>query len=594
MTEARKLAALLAADIAGYSRLVGADEDRTLARLRGLRGDLIEPAISVHHGRVVKRTGDGILIEFRSVVDAVRCAIEVQNGMVERNAGLPPERRIEFRVGIHLGDVVEESDGDLMGDGVNIAARLEGIAKPGAICLSEDAYRQVKSRLDLAVSDLGATQLKNIAEPVRVYSLEVGVPAPAKPASQAEPTTPDKPSARLALPDKPSIAVLPFQNMSGDPEQEYFADGMVEEIITGLSRIKWLFVIARNSSFVYKGKAVDVRQVGRELGVRYVLEGAVRKAGDRVRITAQLLESETGAHLWADRYDGKLEDVFDLQDQTTEKVVGVVEPSLRQWEIERSRRKRPENLHAYDLYLRALPHVASAMPADARIAAGFLEDALRLDPNYAAAHAFIAWCHEICFMRGGFDEADKIAGLRHAHTAIASGTDDATTLAVAALVIDILSKDHKAALSAIERALSLNPSSATALYWGALIHASSGNSAAATAYANRALRLSPFDPVAFAAHGALGHVAFQEARYDEAASCYAKAVQANPRFSLYYFVQAIALALAGRVEEARPIVGQGLELNPGARISEVLEYALPHPALADKFIEGARLLGLPE
>ena len=594
MPESRKLAAMLAADVAGYSRLAGSDEERTLARLRALRSDLIDPTIALHHGRVVKRTGDGVLIEFRSVVDAVRCAIEVQNGMLERNTGLPPERCIQFRIGIHLGDVVEESDGDLMGDGVNIAARLEGIAKPGAICLSEDAYRQVKSRIDLAVSDLGATQLKNIAEPVRVYSLEVGVPAPAKPASQAEPTTPDKPSAGLALPDKPSIAVLPFQNMSGDPEQEYFADGMVEEIITGLSRIKWLFVIARNSSFVYKGKAVDVRQVGRELGVRYVLEGAVRKAGDRVRITAQLLESETGAHLWADRYDGKLGDVFDLQDQITEKVVGVVEPSLRQSEIERSRRKRPENLDAYDLYLRALPHVASAMPADARIAAGFLEDALRLDPNYAAAHAFIAWCHEICFMRGGVDEADKIAGLRHAHTAIASGTDDATTLAVAAFVIDILSKDHKAALSAIERALSLNPSSATALYWGALIHASSGNSAAATAYANRALRLSPFDPVAFAAHGALGHVAFQEARYDEAASCYAKAVQANPRFSLYYFVQAIALALAGRVEEARPIVGQGLELNPGARISEVLEYALPHPALADKFIEGARLLGLPE
>ena len=296
------------------------------------------------------------------MVDAVRCAIEVQNGMVERNAGLPPERRIEFRVGIHLGDVVEESDGDLMGDGVNIAARLEGIAKPGAICLSEDAYRQVKARLDLAVSDLGPTQLKNIAEPVRVYSLEVGVPAPAKPAPQAEPATPEKPSARLALPDKPSIAVLAFQNMSGDPEQEYFADGMVEEIITGLSRIKWLFVIARNSSFVYKGKAVDVRQVGRELGVRYVLEGAVRKAGNRVRITAQLLEAETGAHLWADRYDGKLEDVFDLQDQITERVVGVVEPSLRQSEIERSRRKRPENLDAYDLYLRALPHMISVMP----------------------------------------------------------------------------------------------------------------------------------------------------------------------------------------------------------------------------------------
>ena len=573
--------------------LAGADEDRTLARLRGLRSDLIEPAISVHHGRVVKRTGDGILIEFRSVVDAVRCAIEVQNGMVERNAGLPPERRIEFRVGIHLGDVVEESDGDLMGDGVNIAARLEGIAKPGAICLSEDAYRQVKSRLDLAVSDLGATQLKNIAEPVRVYSLEVGVPAPARPAPQGGPATSET-SARLALPDKPSIAVLAFQNMSGDPEQEYFADGMVEEIITGLSRIKWLFVIACNSSFVYKGKAVDVRQVGRELGVRYVLEGAVRKAGNRVRITAQLLEAETGAHLWADRYDGKLEDVFDLQDQIIEKVVGVVEPSLRQSEIERSRRKRPESLDAYDLYLRALPHMTSLMPADARIAAGFLEDALRLDPNYAAAHAFIAWCHEICFMRGGFDEADKIAGLRHARTAIASGTDDAMALATAAFVIFYLSKDDKAALSAIERALSLNPSSAPAHYWGALIHAYSGNVAAATAYANRALRLSPFDPVAFVAHGTLGHVAVHEARYDEAASHYAKAVQARPQFSTLYFAQAVALALAGRVEEAGPIVGQLLQLAPGFRSSALFDHVPATPALTDKFKEGIRLLGLPE
>jgi adenylate cyclase len=592
VAETRKLAAILAADVAGYSRLAGADEDRTLARLRALRSDLIDPTIAVHHGRVVKRTGDGVLIEFRSVVDAVRCASEVQNGMAERNAGVPPERRIEFRIGIHLGDVVEESDGDLMGDGINIAARLEGIAKPGAICLSEDAYRQVKSRLDLAVSDLGPIQLKNIAEPVRVYSLEVGVPAPAKPAPQAEPATPET-SVRLALPDKASIAVLAFQNMSGDPEQEYFADGMVEEIITGLSRIKWLFVIARNSSFVYKGKAVDVRQVGRELGVRYVLEGAVRKAGDRVRITAQLLEAETGAHLWADKYDGKLEDVFDLQDQITENVVGVVEPSLRQSEIEHSRRKRPENLGAYDLYLRALPHMASVMPPGARIAAGFLEDALRLDPNYAAAHAFLAWCHEICFMRAGFDEADKIAGLRHARTAIASGTDDATALAVAAFVIGYLSKDFKAALSAIERALSLNPSSAAALYWGALIHAYSGNLAAATAYANRALRLSPFDPVAFVAHAALGHVAFREARYDEAVSHYAKAVQANPHFSTLYFALAVALALAGRVEDARPIVEQLLELAPDFRSSAILELGVTK-VFADKFIEVARLLGLPE
>ena len=274
MAETRKLAAILAADVVGYSKLAGSDEERTLARLRALRSDLIDPTIAVHNGRVVKRTGDGVLIEFRSVVDAVRCAIEVQNGMVERNAGLPPERRIELRIGIHLGDVVEESDGDLMGDGVNIAARLEGITDPGGICLSEGAYRQMKSRLDLAVSDLGAIQLKNIAEPVRVYSLEVGVPASPKPASQADPAGPEKSSSRLALPDKPSAAVLPFQNMSDDPAQEYFADGIAEDIITALSKFRWFFVIARNSSFVYKGQAVDVKRVGRELGVRYLLEGA--------------------------------------------------------------------------------------------------------------------------------------------------------------------------------------------------------------------------------------------------------------------------------------------------------------------------------
>jgi adenylate cyclase len=593
MSETRKLAAILAADVVGYSRLTGADEDRTLARLRALRSDLIDPTIAVHKGRVVKRTGDGALVEFRSVVDAVRCAIEVQNGMVERNAGLPPDRRIEFRIGIHLGDVVEESDGDLMGDGVNIAARLEGVAMPGAICLSEDAYRQVRARLDLAVSDLGETKLKNIVEPVRVYSLQVGVPAQAKSAAPAEPAVPEKLSPQLALPDKPSIAVLAFQNMSGDPEQEYFADGMVEDIITGLSRIKWLFVIARNSSFVYRGKAVDVRQVGRELGVRYVLEGGVRKAGNRLRITAQLLEAETGAHLWADRYDGALEDVFDLQDRITDNVVGIVEPSLRRTEIERSRRKRPENLDAYDLYLRAVPHMATVMPADARIAAGLLEDALRLDPHYAAAHAHLAWCHEIFFARAGFDEVDKTAGIEHARAVIASGADDATALAIAAFAITMLSKDHATALSAVDRALSLNASCAMALYFGAYIHAISGKPATATTHANRALRLSPFDPFAFMAYSALGAAAVQEAHYDEAASHFAKAVQANPRFSTLYFFQVASLALAGRKEEAGSIVQRLLELEPGFRLRVVFEVGMVR-AVADRFAEGARILGLPE
>ena len=290
MSETRKLAAILAADVVGFSRLAGADEDRTLARLRALRSDLIDPTIAVHNGRVVKRMGDGFLVEFRSVVDAVRCAIEVQNSMVERNAGLPEERRIEFRIGIHLGDVVEESDGDLMGDGVNIAARLEGIAKPGAICLSEDAYRQVRARLDFAVSDLGEAQLKNIAEPVRIYSLEVGVPAQAKPAPPAKPAAPEKPSPPPAS-RKPSIAVLAFNNMSGDAEQEYFSDGISEDIITDLSKLSELHVVARNSSFVYKKAASPVAEVAKALGVRYVLEGSVRKAGNRVRVTAQLIDS---------------------------------------------------------------------------------------------------------------------------------------------------------------------------------------------------------------------------------------------------------------------------------------------------------------
>jgi adenylate cyclase len=332
MAEQRKLAAILAADVVGYSRLAGADEDRTLARLRALRSDLVDPTIAVHGGRVVKRTGDGALVEFRSVVNAVRCAIEVQTAMVERNAGLPPERRIEFRVGIHLGDVVEESDGDLMGDGVNIAARLEGVAKPGSICLSEDAYRQVRSRLDLAISDLGETTLKNIAEPIRVYALQAGLAASAQPA----PVAPAGLSTQLSLPEKPSVAVLPFQNMSGDAEQDYFADGVVEDIITALSRIRWFFVIARNSSFTYKGKAVDIRQVGRELGVRYVLEGSVRKAGNKVRITGQLIEAASARHVWAEKFDGDLADIFDLQDRITESIVGAIEPSLLSAEIARA------------------------------------------------------------------------------------------------------------------------------------------------------------------------------------------------------------------------------------------------------------------
>jgi len=375
MAETRKLAAILAADVVGYSRLAGSDEERTLARLRALRSDLIDPTIAVHHGRAVKRTGDGVLVEFRSVVDAVRCAIEVQNGMVERNAGLPPERRIDFRIGIHLGDVVEESDGDLMGDGVNIAARLESIAKPGSICLSEDAYRQVKSRLDLAVSDLGAIELKNIAEPVRVYSLAVGKPALAKPTKPAVPNRrpiflllgagivalivivagiwlavrPAKGPEMLATAPRLSIVVLPFANLNGDPAQDYLAGILTEGLTTGLSRISGTFVIARSTAFTYKGKPVDVKQVGKDLGVRYVLEGSEQQSGDRVRVNAQLIEAETGAHLWAEQFDADRANLLQMQDEIVTRLARALEIQLSAVDAARIVQTRPGNLDAEDL-----------------------------------------------------------------------------------------------------------------------------------------------------------------------------------------------------------------------------------------------------
>jgi adenylate cyclase len=584
MSETRKLAAILVSDVVGFSRLAGADEERLLARLRALRSDLIDPTVAIHKGRVVKRTGDGAIVEFRSVVDAVRCAIEIQNAMVERNAGVPEDRRIVFRIGVHVGDVVEESDGDLMGDGVNIAARLEGVCAPGAICLSEAAYWQVKSRLELAVTDQGETKLKNIVEPIRTYSLSVGAPATSKTVA---------PAASKAADEKPSIAALPFQNMSGDAEQEYFVDGLVEDIITGLSRIKSLVVIARNSSFVYKGKAVDVRQVGRELGARYVLEGSVRKAGNRLRITVQVIETETGAHLWADRFDGALDDVFDLQDQITDKVVGVVEPSVQRSEIERARRKRPESLDAYDLCLRALPHMSHIEPKGAQIAAGFLEEALKLEPDYPLAHAILAWSRQVLFLQGGLDPANKTAALAHARSAIGTRVDDATALTFGAFVTGQLGGDHATALTAIGRALSLNPSCAAAHYIAGTLNVAVGNHAAAIMHADRALRLSPFDPLAWNTPLTHGAVAFAQGRYSDAATGYAKAVEMNPAAAILHYFTSAALALAGRIEEGKATAAEALQINPKLRVRMLFEAGLPRP-IAEKVAEGMRLLDLPE
>jgi adenylate cyclase len=416
MSETRKLAAILVADVVGYSRLAGADEDRTLARLRGLRSDLIDPAIAAHHGRIVKRTGDGSIIEFRSVVDAVRCAIEVQNGLAERNCGLPPEKRIEFRIGIHLGDVVEETDGDLMGDGVNIAARLEGIAKPGAICLSEDAYRQVKQRLDLKVSDLGVTQLKNIAEPVHVYSLEVGQPANTKP--KAHGSKRRWGSAPLAsaiaallllaaagcwyvlggLLTKPvqaahlSIVVLPFANLSGDPSQDYFADGITENLTTELLRIRDSFVIARNTAFTFEGKSIDAKEIGKALGVRYVLEGSVQRDQNRVRVNAQLIDAETGAHLWADRFEENVADLFKLQDQVVARLANILGYELIRAEAEKgSRSLNPDvidlGLRGWSLIWRGIPQPLNEKREALYKARALFERALEVDPDDADALA---------------------------------------------------------------------------------------------------------------------------------------------------------------------------------------------------------------
>jgi adenylate cyclase len=376
----RKLAAVLAVDVAGYSRLMGADEEGTLARLKEHRRELVDPTIAEHHGRIVKTTGDGMLVEFASVVDAVRCAVGVQRAMVERNGTVPPEKRIEFRVGINLGDIIVDGD-DIHGDGVNIAARLEGLAEPSGICISRKVRDEVRDKLDLAFENMGEQQVKNIARPIRVF--RIVAPANVQPSTSAKPA--------LALPDKPSIAVLPFSNLSGDPKQEYFADGIVEDIITALSRIRWLFVIARNSSFTYKGKTVDVKQVGRELGVRYVLEGSVRKVSNRVRITGQLIDATTSAHVWADRFDGDVTDVFALQDEVTNRVAAVIEPKLLEAEGTRSQNRSPEDLGAWDMVMRASSLFWRLTKVDSDAAMALLDRAVTLYPDYAPAQSMLAF-----------------------------------------------------------------------------------------------------------------------------------------------------------------------------------------------------------
>jgi adenylate cyclase len=590
----RRLAAVLAADVAGYSRLMGLNEEGTLAQLKALRKSLIDSTIAAHRGRIVKTTGDGMLVEFASAVDAARCAVEVQRGVAGQNADVPQDVRIEFRIGIHVGDIIID-DNDIFGDGVNIAARLEGIAEPGGICISDDAQRQVRGKVDIAFEDMGSQTLKNIAEPMRAWRVQLGLQSTAT-AQQA--SSASQPQV-LALPDKPSIAVLPFQNMSGDSEQEYFADGMVEDIITALSRFKSLFVIARNSSFSYKGKSPDIRQVGLELGVRYVLEGSVRKAGSRLRITGQLIDTSTGAHLWADRFDGALTDVFELQDQVTEKVVTAIAPRLELAEIDRSKRKAAGNLGAYDCYLRSLVYLPQPSKQGLEEAMPLLRHATELDPNFAPAYALLLQCHAY---RKGWglilspeEESAEVARL--ARIVLRIGQDDAAALSNAAWAVAYVLRDLPHAQSLIDRAVVLNPNLAHAWANSGWINLWSGNPAVAMEHLNRAMRHDPL-------HGqhhmtmrtAFAHALFFLDKYDEAMAWaegnIREDIGAHPSLRIY----AASAAFANMPDAALAAVARLRSIDPEIRISRLASYFGPYqkPEFIEKYTKGLRLAGLPE
>jgi adenylate cyclase len=586
----RRLAAILAVDVAGYSRLMGEDEEGTLAALRAVRRELGDPKITEHRGRIVKTTGDGLLVEFASVVDAVRCAVEVQREMADRNAAVPAGRRIEFRMGVNVGDIIIE-DGDIFGDGVNIAARLEALAEPGGICISAAAHEQVRDKLDFSFEDMGEQQVKNIARPVRTHRVVIG--------STAQPiTTAAAAATELPLPEKPSLVVLPFQNMTGDAEQEYFVDGMVEEITTAIARLPWLFVIARNSAFTYKGKAVDVKQVARELGVRYVLEGSVRKAANRVRITAQLIDTASGAHIWADRFDGALDDIFELQDQVASGVVGAIEPKLRQSEIERATRKPTESLDAYDLYLRALAAFHQVTSEGFENAIRQVERALEIDPSYAPAAALAAFCRIRQVAQGWARPTPEhvAVALHFARRAIDTGKDDHDALWMAGQVIGQFSGDHKAAAAAIERALVLNPNAALAWNARGWVHLFLDEADPAIAAFERASRLSPLDPLGWWIKGGLARAHLTAGRYEEAIRWVDQTILEQPRWTPALWMKIVLYELMGRHSEACEALKPMLEAWPGFTIEAFTAYAKLHytARLRALYVEALRKAGLPE
>ena len=586
----RKLAAILVADIVGFSRLAGADEDRILARLRALRSDLIDPVISVHNGRVVKRTGDGVLVEFRSVVDAVRCAIEMQNGLIERNAGLPPERRIEFRVGVHLGDVVEETDGDLMGDGVNIAARLEGIARPGAIALSEDAYRQVKGRLDLSVSDLGLKELKNIAEPIRVYSLEVGTPAEAKP-------VPLEPPPERSGPARLSIVVLPFANLGGGPEQDHFVDGVTESLTTDLSRITGALVVARNTAFTYQGKTVDAKQIGRELNVRYILEGSIQKGSNRMRVNVQLIDGVTGNHLWADRFDKPIADLFDMQDEIVSQLANQLRPELIA--VEAQRAELEPNPDSMDYYFRGVAAFNKGRLDNLTQARKLFEKAVELDPTNIDA---LVGAARVDVLFGAVYVTDeRRERLSAAEALLLKGLAIQPRNYWAHLwlgYVQILTNRGSRGVGELERALTLNRNLGAAHAWIGLAKITLGRAEETEAHVVEAFRISPSDGAAFLWTHIEGLAKLYLGKDEEAVELFRRSVDASRNYPLNHFYNAAALAHLGRQAEAEAEVKAGMAMASGFTLTRFRGGAESDNAVylaqRERVTEGMRKAGVPE
>ena len=594
----RRLAAIFAADVEGYSRLMGSDEVATLEALT-TRREVLDGLIAAHGGRIVNTAGDSVLAEFSSAVDAVRCAMETQDALANANSTLPENRQINFRVGVHVGDVMVRA-GDLFGDGVNIAARLQTLARAGGLCISGATYDHVRKILPLEYTDLGAQTVKNIEEPIRAYQVK----AQGEAASSASKEAPPGDRKPLALPDKPSIAVLPFQNMSGDPEQEFFADGVVEDIITALSRFRSLFVIARNSSFTYKGKAVDIKQVGRELGVRYVLEGSVRKAGGRLRISGQLIDVTTGAHLWADRFDGALEDIFDLQDKVTQQVIGAIAPELDRAEIERASRGPTGNVDAVTEYYRGLPHIYwPTSPEKNDAALQHFKNTIALDPAYSPAYGGAATC--LMWRRVNKwprDNAEDDAQLlRFAERVKELNTDDALALSGLgfALVVNNVDRDYEVGIDMVDRAIRSNPNLGSAYLSRGFLRVWDGGSDTAIADFEQSIRFSPRDPFFYTTLIGMAFGHYNAGRYAEAANWTDKAIRAFPP----YFIPGLQIALmiyvgAGRIADAQRVMADCLRMMPHWRRSTmptIPEWdGLRSPELRMKMREAQLKAGLPE